>query len=428
MVKVKVIEEPALKRVLEIEIPADEVDGGLREVVEEYRRNVVLPGFRKGKAPLDMVKAQMADSLESEYLRHALPKAYMEALTESGLEPAADPEIKDLQFKKGEPLKFSAHIEVWPKFELTGYQGLAMVREEQEITDDDINAEMEQFRNAQATWPGVDRPAQGGDRVALEYWVLDAEGNRGEAQSGVIEIGADGTPEPFNQALMGASKGESRRAVLPATTHTSGDQVHEHPEQTFDIVLTEVREKTAPPLDDAFAKEALGSDSADLEALKARVRLSLESRQMMKSRDRLEETLFDELIARNPFELPGSIVASALSDVVERAKKDRGAEAVPAEQESDIRDYYLPAVQRRLKSDLIIAAAGRTLDVKILDEDVDNEISRYAGRENSTPAEVRGKLKKSGGLDRLKDDMYRHKVIEALLGQARVDVVKKGRQ
>jgi len=427
LVKVNVIEEPQLKRVLEIEIPADEVDGGLREVVEEYRRQVILPGFRKGKAPLDMVKAQMADSLESEYLRKALPKAYMEALTESGLEPAAEPEIKELKFKQGEPLKFNAHIEVWPKFELTGYQGLQMVREEQEITDEEITAEMEQFRNAQATWPGVDRPAQGGDRVALDYWILDAEGNRGEAQSGVIEIGADDTPEPFNQALMGASKGESRRMVLPAAAHNTEEGVHEHPEQTFDIVLTEVREKTAPPLDDGFAKQALGSENADLEALKARVRLSLESRQMMKSRDRLEETLFDELITRNPFEVPGSIVTSALSDVVASAKRERGGEEVPAEEEREIREYYRPAVERRLKSDLIIAAAGKALGVQILQEDVDNEIIRYAGRESITPAEVRGKLKKSGGLDRLRDDMYRHKVIEALLGQARVDVVKKGR-
>jgi trigger factor len=427
LVKVNVVEEPALKRVLEIEIPAEEVDGGLREVVEEYRRNVVLPGFRKGKAPLDMVRAQMADNLENEYLRKALPKAYFEALKESGLEPAGEPEIKDLQFRKGEPLKFSAHIEVWPKFELTGHEGLQLVREEQEVADADIEAELDTFRQSQATWPGVDRPAQGGDRVALDYWVLDAAGERGEQQTGVIEVGGSGTPEAFNQALMGVSKGESRRVVLPAVSHTTEEGVHEHPEQTFDILVTEVRERTLPALDDAFAKLALGSDNADLESLKARVRLSLESREMMKSRDRLEGALFDELIARNPFELPASIVAAALDDVVGRIVKERGGEALPAEEETQARDYYRPAVERRIKSDLIIGAAGRMLNVQILDEDVDNEINRYAEREQATPAEVRGKLKKTGGLDRLKDDMYRHKVIETLLGQARVDVVKKGR-
>jgi trigger factor len=193
------------------------------------------------------------------------------------------------------------------------------------------------------------------------------------------------------------------------------------------MVITEVREKTLPPLDDAFAKLALGSENADLESLKARVRLSLESREMMRSRDRLEDTLFDELIRRNPFDLPGSIVRSALDDVIGRLKRERGGQDIPADEEAQAREYYRPAVERRIKSDLIIAAAGRLLDVQILDEDVDNEIARYAEREKTTPAEVRGKLKKTGGLDRLRDDMYRHKVIETLLGQARVDVVKKGR-
>jgi len=90
------------------------------------------------------------------------------------------------------------------------------------------------------------------------YKPEDIGPSRVQAQNGVIEIGGDGTPEPFNQALMGASKGESRRLVLPAVAHTTEEGVHEHPEQTFDIVVTEVREKTAPPLDDAFAHEAPG--------------------------------------------------------------------------------------------------------------------------------------------------------------------------
>jgi trigger factor len=136
-------------------------------------------------------------------------------------------------------------------------------------------------------------------------------------------------------------------------------------------------------MDDAFAKLALGSENADLESLKARVRLSLESREMMKSRDRLEETLFDELIARNPFDLPGSIVRSPWTTWSERLKRERGGQEIPAEEEPQVREYYQPAVERRIKSDLIIAAAGRLLDVQILDEDVDNEIVRYAEREKN---------------------------------------------
>jgi trigger factor len=428
VVKVNVIEEPALKRVLEIEIPADEVAGELREMVEEYRRTITLPGFRKGKAPLHMVEAQIGQDLESEYLRRALPRAYLEALKETGLEPAADPDIKDLQFRQGEPLRFHAHIEVWPKFELSGHRDLPLVREEFEVTDEDIDAELASFRDSRATWEPVDRPGQGGDLVAVEYWVLDAAGNRGEdMKSGVIEIGGQGTPEPFNQALMGAQKGESRRVVLPAVQHTSDEGVHEHPEQVFDLIVKEVREKVLPALDDAFAKAALGNEEADLEALKARVRLSLEGREMLRSREELERRLFDELLSRNPFDLPISVVDSALGDVMNSLKRDRGGEDLSAEEEQQARDYYRPAVERRLRSDLLVAQAGRLESITVTDEELDEEIRKYAEREKTTAAEVRGKLRKSGGLDRLRDDMYRHKVVETLLGLARVETVKKRR-
>jgi trigger factor len=427
LIKVNVIEEPELKRVLEIEIPADEVDGEMRQLVEEYRRSMVVPGFRKGKAPLDMVRARIGGDLESEFLQRALPKAYMEALRETGLEPAAEPQIKDLKFGVGEPLTFRAHIEVWPKFDLTGYRELPLSREEFEISDEEVAAELDSFRESQATWQAVDRAAQGTDRAVIDYWRLDDAGNRGEAQNGIIEVGAESTPAPFNEALMGTQKGESRRVVLPAVRHTTEEGVHEHPEQTFDLVVSEVREKVLPPLDDALARAALGTEGSDLASLKARIRLSLEGREMMRSRDQLERTLFDELISRNRFDLPASVVESALKDVVASAKRERGGAEVPEDEERSMRDYFRPAVERRLKSDLIVAGAGKAENVTVTDEEVDNEIRRYAEREKTTAAEVRGKLKKSGGLERLHDDLYRHKVVETLIGLARVDVVKKRR-
>lgn len=426
MVNVNIVEESALKRVLQIEIPADDVAGQLREMVEEYRKDVVIPGFRKGKAPLDMVKARVGESLESEYLRQALPRAYMEAIEESGLHPAADPEIKDLQFKPGEPLRFAAHIEIWPSVTLTEHRELPLAREEFEVTDDDVATEVETLRQSRATFEAVDRPAQGTDLVAVDYWVLDDAGNRGDQRDGVIEVGGQSTPEPFNQALMGAVKGESRKVVLPATTHTTAKGVHEHPEQVFELLIREVREKRLPPVDDALAKAALGTDTADLDGLRARIRLSLEAREMMRSRDALEETLFDELIRRHPFDVPDSAIRSALDDVVEAAGRERGG-AVPAEDAEKLREYYRPAVERRLRKDLLIAAAGRQENVEVTDDEVEAEIGRFAEREKTTPAEVRGKLKKNGGLDRLRDDMYRHKVVETLLGLGRVDVIKKRR-
>lgn len=425
MVKVNVIEQPACKRVLEIEIPAEDVASQMEQMVEEYRREMVLPGFRKGKAPKDMVRARVGESLEQEFLKRALPKAYLEALEETDVNPAGEPEIRDLQFKPGEPLRFTAQIEVWPDVAVTGYREMTLVREENEITDEDVDKSLLRFRENRASHEPVDRPAQGGDVVAVEYWLLDASGARGEMKEGTIEIGSDSTPEPFNEALRGAHKGESRRVVLPGTVHTSEEGVHEHPEQVFDLVVKEVREVRIPPLDDDFAKQAMGSDTGTVDEIRARVRLNLEAQEMMESRERFEQVLFDEMIMRNPFDLPERVVERTLGNVVENARKERGE--LSAEDETRLREVYKPAVERRLRTDLLIQAVARQENVTLTDEEVDTEIARFAEREKKSVAEVRGRLKREGEIDHLKDDMFRHKVVQTLLGLVKVDVVKKRR-
>jgi trigger factor len=425
LVKVNVIEQPACKRVLEIEIPAEDVAGQMEELVEEYRRSMVLPGFRKGKAPREMVRARVGDTLESELLKKVLPKAYMEALEETRVNPAGEPEIRNLQFKIGEPLRFTAQIEVWPDVQVAGYREMSLMREEYEVTDEDVERSLKGFRESRAIEVKVDRPAQGGDVVGFEYWMLDFSGQRGEMKSASIEIGAPSTPEPFNAALMGVHAGESRKVVLPATVHTSEEGVHEHPEQVFEVLVKEVHEKHLPPLDDDFAKAAMGSDSATLDEMKARIRLNLEAQVLMASREKFEEVLFDEILTRNPFELPEGVVTGALNNILENAKKDRGE--LSEEEESRLRSLYQPAVERRFRTDLVIQAIGRQENLNLTDEEVDQEIVRYAEREGKSAAEVRGRLKRGGDLDRLKDDMFRHKVVQTLLGLMKVDVLKKRR-
>lgn len=423
--KVNVIEEPACRRVLEIEIPAEDVERELEALVEDYRRDLALPGFRKGKAPREMVRARISDKLEGDFLKRALPRAYVAALEETRLNPAGEPEIRDLQFRPGEPLRFRAHVEVWPDVQVTGYREISLVREEFEVTDEEIDRSLQLFRESQATSEAVDRPAQGGDLVATEYWVLDAEGKRGEMKEGAIEVGGPGTPEPFNQALMGVNRGESRRVLLPGAAHTTEEGVHEHPEQVFELLVKEVRERRLPALDDAFARAALGSETAGLEDLRARIRLNLEGQEKMRSREQVEEALLAEIVARTPFELPPGPVGATLEDVVARARQERGT--LSPEDEARLRETWQPVVERRLRTDLIIQAVGRQEGLTITDEEVDAEIARFAEREGKPVAEVRGKMKREDMLDRLKDDMFRHKVLQTLLGLAKIDVIKKRR-
>jgi trigger factor len=426
LVKVNVIEQPACKRLLEIEIPAEEVAAHKDQVIQEYRQSMVLPGFRKVKAPREMVEARLGSTLTDEVMKRALTKGYREALDEARVKPAGDPEIENLEFKPGEPIRFTAAVEVWPELAVKDYRELSLVQEELEVTDDDVDRALQSLREGRVTSHAVDRPAQGGDLIQCEYWMLDEQGQRGEAQEGAIEIGGDNTPEPFNAALMGVHRGESRKIVLPKTVHTSEEGAHEHPERVFEVLVKEVREKEFPPVDDSLAREVMGSEAAGLEDLRAMLRLRIKEQGMRASREKLEDSLLSELLARNPFELPESVVNGALERVVENAAKEHGGE-LPEAQTARLREMYKPAVERRIRTDLLLESVGRQENVTVTDQEVDQEIERFAAREGKSKAEVKGRLKRGGDLDRLKDDMFRHKVIQTLLGLAKVDVVKKGR-
>jgi trigger factor len=371
-----------------------------------------------------MVRARVGDALHGEFLKRALPKAYLEALEETRLSPAGEPEIKDLEFRQGEPLRFKAHLEAWPNVEITGYRELALIRNEFEVTDEDVDKALKVLRERRAAFDPVDRPAQGGDLVACEYWLLNELGERGEMRTSAVEVGGAGTPEPFTKALAGACRGESRRVILPASSHAGAEGVHEHPEQVLDLIVKEVREIRLPPLDETFARGVMDKEDATLDDVKGMIRRSLEIDEAVRSMENLEEALFDEIIARNSFDLPEGAINATLNDIAEKARRDG---PLSEEEEREIKTAYLPAVERRLRIDHIVEAVARQEGVTVTGEEVDREVARLAERHGKQVAEVRGLLKRSKKLDRLAEEMLRHKVTGLLLSAAKVDVIKKRR-
>ena len=224
-----------------------------------------------------------------------------------------------------------------------------------------------------------------------------------------------------------ANEGRSRRVVLPATSHTTeSGEVHQHPEQLFDVLVKEVREKKMPVQDDAFANAVMGAEAAGgLEELKKRIRAHSEAEEARRSRQALEEALYDQLLSRTNFDIPEGIVKSELDEVVNRARKEHPT--LSDKDEAQLREAYRPGIERSLRVELILAAAGRQENVRLEEDEVDAEIKRYAEREGKSVAEVKGRLRRTDAMDRLRNDMYKHKVIEKLLELAKVETTRKRR-
>lgn len=425
MVKVTVSEEPAWKRVLDITVEAAEVDRELDTVVEEYRRRLVLPGFRKGKVPRDLAQKHLGDDLEGEVLRRILPRAVEDAIRESELRPIGDPQLSNLQFEPGAPLTFTATLEVMPQVTIEGYSGLKLTRRQTEIREEDINEVLDRLRDQHADLEDVDRPAQGNDVLTIRYWEIEegeASGDK-EPQEMQLTLGGEHTPDSFNTELMGSVVGDMKKVPLayPAEypdENLAGKTRH------FHVTVAKIQEKVWPAPDDAFAKKVLETEDGTLSDLRSRIRLNLEVDARMRSVRELENNLVQRLLELNTFEVPQGIVESTLDRIVADAKKE--GQALPPDQEVQLKEQYRPAVVSRYKSDILIEAVGRQENIEVTDENLDTEIEAFAKEEGKPVAQVKGRLRKEGNLERLRNDLFRRRVMDTLVEKADITVTKVG--
>ena len=157
---VDVREGKAWKRTLEIEVPKETVDEEFEAAYRKYQGQAKIPGFRKGKAPMNLVKLRYGEAIQKEVLETLVPRVYEDALKETDLSPISLPEVKEIQFKQGMPLKFQAEIEVKPEVDVKDYKGLEVVKRVKEITDNDLEQSLKYLREDLAQLQPVQRQAK----------------------------------------------------------------------------------------------------------------------------------------------------------------------------------------------------------------------------------------------------------------------------
>lgn len=417
--KVTVREEPRWKRVLSVEVAPAAVSREEDHLVEATRKKMALPGFRKGKVPKEVARKIMAADLDGEVLQRVLPRAYTEALRRTDIDPVGDPIISDLHYHRGEPLTFTATVEVLPTVEITGYKGLKVTKEVPEVHEDMVDRTLDMIREGRATPTPVERPAAKGDLVHAKYAELDAAGEPkpGDTAEVVLEVGGPRTPETFSEGLLGTVAGDVRDIPLSYPADYP-DEALAGSTRTFRVTVGNVEEKVWPALDDTLAKEVLGQDEASVQGLRDQIRVNHEAEAQLHARRRLEGIVVSRLLELNPFELPEGMIASALDRVVHKAREDH-PQLTPNDEER-MREEYRPLVERRYKTDLLLESVARQEEIRVTEEDLDREIARFAEREGQPAEKIKAELRKENGLDRLARDVFTRRVMEKLMEYADV--------
>ena len=420
------------QRELEIEIPAEVVEKETQRVTREFTRLARIPGFRPGKAPAELVRRRFWDDIKSEVLHSLIPSSLQNAFREGNLNPVGNPSIAELQFEPAKPLRFKASFEVLPEFTLGEFKGLSVEAAKVEVTDQDVEQELERLREQAATYmPVEDRPAEDGDTVvaSLVGVVTNAKEKREPLVLDEVEVhlGEEGTMEAFSQGLQGVRAEEERQFNAPypdgyPDARLAGQTV------AFTARVKAVRRKQLPALDDEFAQQV--GNYKTVQELTQKLRQDMQQAAARQEKELTQQRLLDELLSRHEFPLPEALVQHQIDMRLERRVRALVAQGIDPQQVqvdwAKVRRDQREGAIRDLKLGLLLERIAKVENLQSTEEEVASEIERLAQSSNQTPEAVRARLTKEQGLDRMESAIRSEKVIEFLHSQARIAAPGRG--
>jgi len=416
--------------VLTIEVEPDKVGVAVDRAYREYSKYVAVPGFRKGKAPISFVKQRVAESDVRQRAAELLVEpAYADAIKQENVEPFAQPDLELLQLDFQEkPFIFKAVVPLAPEVTLGEYKGLTVERRKYELTDENVDAQLQKMRERAADFPKVERPVQMGDLVVADLSALtDLRPEAAEARPTMIEIGADNIPG-FDEQVIGLSIGDEKIFTLTyPEDYPDAELAGEEAE--FTITINEVHEKIVPELDDALAKKLSNDRFETLTDLRAEMKADMERSLDDSAVGEADSKLIDQIIANSTIKFPPVLVESEVEDdtkeLLERLDRqgmtlDQYLEQIGKTQ-AQIMSNFQSAATKRIQIGLMLGRVAEQENLTLTDADLNAALAERAAQERTSPAAVRAVLESNGGLEGLANRVQAKKVLDFLRGSAIIE-------
>jgi trigger factor len=399
--------EPAgAERHVDVTVPAEAVREVEERTTRRYTSQARLPGFRPGKAPAAMVRKKFADAIRQDALQELVQEAWKQVMEREKLEPIAQPHIHDLKFEPGEPVTFTLHLEVRPEVKLERVEGFTVQRTSTDVTDDMVQEQLDTLRDQKAVWSPVesDRPMSG-DKVSVALAVADENGVMGDAHDYPLELGKDNAIPGIEELIMEARPGETveRPVKWP---EDFPDEAQRGQTKTVRVTLKEVKRKTSPDLDDAFAREVGDFDSID--ALRDAVRKDLAAHVARESDSQMRSQLLDQIVEANPFDVPPTWVRQLVDSYGQ-------AYNIPEEDRPRFAQEFRPIAERQVRRDLVVDTIARDQNLRATEADVDERVNQMATERGVQPGQLYSALQKAGRLSELEHQITEERVFTWLL-------------
>jgi trigger factor len=411
------------RKELVIEVPAPAVEAETDRVVREYAKRAKLPGFRPGKVPPKVVRQRYREEIDQDVIERLVPRYWQQAESESELDTMGQPKLADVaERENGDPLVFTAHVEVRPEVELGNIEDFQIPDPPDAPTDEEVDRMLEDLRRQAGDWVPVERAAGQGDLVSVEIEEVPKEPREEPAEEGAeaaepqtveIEVGSANVWEELSVALTGREEGQKGEF---SRMHEDDGEVRE---RTFRFQVRGVKERELPELDDELA--ARFGDFESVDALRDKVREQLTREKRSRRREERETALLDQLRERHPLALPEGVVNAEMQGMLREYVEGLAHRGVDPEQ-ADIdwqamAEQAKPIAEKRVHARLLLDAVAETLGLEVSDEELEKTLSDIAQGQQASTGAVRAALSRDGRLEELQGQLRRGKALRRLLGE-----------
>ena len=384
-VKVENLEHNMAK--LTIEVSAEELEKALNTAYNKQKRQISVPGFRKGKVPRAMIeKMYGAEIFYEDAANELMQQTYPSAIDESGVDIVSRPTVDVVQIEKGKPFIYTAEVATRPEVTLGKYMGVTVTKIDTSVTEDEVEAELENQRNTNArTVTVTDRPVKEGDTAVIDFegFVDGVAFAGGKGENHPLEIGSHSFIDTFEDQLVGKNVGDEVEVNVTFPEQYQAADLAGKP-AVFKVKINEIKAKELPELNDEFAQDVAGVDT--LAEYKEELKKNLTEKKENEAKKTKEDEAIQKIIDKSKMDLPKAMIDTQCETMVNEFAQRIAQSGLSMDQYlqfsgmtvDQLKEQVRPEAETRIKSSLVLEQIAKEENIEVSDEDINAEIEKMA--------------------------------------------------
>ncbi|MBB3104513.1 trigger factor [Azomonas macrocytogenes] len=415
--QVSVESTSALERRMTIGVPAERIETEVTKRLQQTASRAKIPGFRPGKVPMRVIRQRYEDSARQEALSDIIQSSFYEAVASEKLNPAGSPSVEPKSFEKGKDFEYVAVFEVFPVFEVSGFDSIEVERLQAEVSDADVDKMLDVLRQQSTTYETVSRAAEKNDQLNIDFvGKIDGSEFAGGSAKGVQLVLGSGRMIPgFEDALIGTKAGEEK-VIVPTFPDDYQNTELAGKTAEFTVTIHTVGAPKPPELNDEFFA-LFGVKEGGLEGFKAEVRKNMDRELQQALKARVKSQIMDGLVAHNPIEVPKALIASEVNRLRVQAVQQFGGNIEPDQLPAEL---FEEQAKRRVLLGLIVAEVIKQKNLKADDGRIREMITEMAAAYQEPEQVVAWYYQNSDQLNEVRSVVLEEQVVDTVLQQAKV--------